>query len=159
MFFNFIAAVTIYSYFGAQENNLSLFPLFPHLFAMKERLPCPSLSPRVCSNSYPLSQWCCLTISFSVPPSPPAFSLSQHQGLFQWVSSSHQVTKVLELQLQHQSFQWSDGTGCHDLSFLMLSFKPGLSCLYPVVSDKDVKMSLLWLCYMILDSLFLVVWT
>ena len=38
-------------------------------------------------------------------PSPPAFNLSQHQGLFQWVSS-HQVAKVLELQLQHQSFQW-----------------------------------------------------
>ena len=40
------------------------------------------------------------------PPSPPAFSLSQHQGLFQWIGSSHQVAKVLELQLQHQSFQW-----------------------------------------------------
>ena len=39
-------------------------------------------------------------------PSSPAFSLSQHQGLFQWVSSSHQVAKVLELQLQHQPFQW-----------------------------------------------------
>ena len=39
-------------------------------------------------------------------PSPPAFSLSQHEGLFQWISSSHQVTKVLELQLQHQSLQW-----------------------------------------------------
>ena len=39
-------------------------------------------------------------------PSSPAFNLSQHQGLFQWVSSSHQVAKVLELQLQHQSFQW-----------------------------------------------------
>ena len=38
-------------------------------------------------------------------PSPPAFNLSQHQGLFQWVSSLHQVAKVLELQLQHQSFQ------------------------------------------------------
>ena len=45
--------------------------------------------------SYPLS----------CPP-PPAFNLSQHQGLFQWVSSSHQVAKVLEFQLQHQSFQW-----------------------------------------------------
>ena len=33
-------------------------------------------------------------------PSPPTFSLTQHQGLFQWVSSSHQVAKVLELQLQ-----------------------------------------------------------
>ena len=39
-------------------------------------------------------------------PSPPAFNLSQHQGLFKWVSSLHQVAKVLELQLQHQSFQW-----------------------------------------------------
>ena len=38
--------------------------------------------------------------------SPPAFNLSQHQGLFQWVSSSHQVARILELQLQHQSFQW-----------------------------------------------------
>ena len=40
------------------------------------------------------------------PPSPPAFNLSQHQGLFQWVSSLNKVAKVLELQLQHQSFQW-----------------------------------------------------
>ena len=40
-------------------------------------------------------------------PSPPAFNLSQHQGLFKWVSSSHQVAKVLEFQLQHQSFQWT----------------------------------------------------
>ena len=38
--------------------------------------------------------------------SPPAFNLSQHQGLFQWVSSSHQVAQVLEFQLQHQFFQW-----------------------------------------------------
>ena len=46
-----------------------------------------------------------LTIS-SLPPTSPAFNLSQHQGLFKWVSSSHQVAKVLEFQLQHQSFQW-----------------------------------------------------
>ena len=39
-------------------------------------------------------------------PSPLAFHLSQNQCLFQWVSSSHQVSKVLEFQLQHQSFQW-----------------------------------------------------
>ena len=45
--------------------------------------------------SYPLSS-----------PSPPAFTLSQHQGLFQWISSSHHVNKVLEFQLKHQSFQW-----------------------------------------------------
>ena len=39
-------------------------------------------------------------------PSPPTFNLPQHQGLFKWASSSHQVAKVLEFQLQHQSFQW-----------------------------------------------------
>ena len=39
-------------------------------------------------------------------PSPPALNLSQHQGLFQWVCPSHQISKVLELQLHHQSFQW-----------------------------------------------------
>ena len=39
-------------------------------------------------------------------PSPPAFNLFQHQSLFKWVSSSHQVAKGLEFQLQHQLFQW-----------------------------------------------------
>ena len=43
-------------------------------------------------------------------PSPPALNLSQHQSLFKWVSSSHQVVKVLEFQLQHQSFQWTPRT-------------------------------------------------
>ena len=44
------------------------------------RLPCPSPSPRVCSNSCPLSRWCCPTISASVAPFPPSFSLSLHQS-------------------------------------------------------------------------------
>ena len=69
------------------------------------RLPCPSPTPRVYPNSCPLSD----AIQPSYPlsaPSPPAFNPSQHRGLFQWVSSSQQVTKVLEFQLQHQSFQW-----------------------------------------------------
>ena len=48
-------------------------------------------------------------------PSPPTFNLSQHQGLFQWVSSLHQVAKVLEFQLQHQSFQWTSRSDlCQD---------------------------------------------
>ena len=42
-------------------------------------------------------------------PSPPTFNLSQHQGLFKWVSSSQQVATVLEFQLQHQSLQWYSG--------------------------------------------------
>ena len=67
------------------------------------RLPCPSPSSRVGSISCPLSQWCHPTISSSAAPSL-AFTLSQHQSLFQWVGSSHQVAKGLELQLQRQSF-------------------------------------------------------
>ena len=66
------------------------------------RLPCPSLFPRICSNSCSLSHD---AIQPSHPLSPslaPALNLSQHQSLFQWVSSSHQVAIVLEL----QSFQW-----------------------------------------------------
>ena len=60
---------------------------------------------RVCSISCPFGWWCYLTISSSASPSPFAFNLSQHQCLFKCASSSHQVAKVLELQLQHQSFQ------------------------------------------------------
>ena len=45
--------------------------------------------------------------------SPPALNLCQHKGPFQWVSSSHQVAKVLEFQLQHQSFQWTPRTDLH----------------------------------------------
>ena len=43
-------------------------------------------------------------------PFPPSLNLSRHQGLFQWVSSLHQVAKVLEFQFQHQSFQWTPRT-------------------------------------------------
>ena len=45
-----------------------------------------------------------------LPPSPPAPNPSQHQGLSQRVNSSHQLAKVLEFQLQHQSFQWTPRT-------------------------------------------------
>ena len=54
------------------------------------RPPCSSLTPRACSNSRPFSQWCHPTISSSIIPSPPTINLSQHQGLFKWVSSLHQ---------------------------------------------------------------------
>jgi len=85
-------------------------PLWP-CGLQQVKLPCPSPTPKACSNSYPSSRWCHPTISSSVVPfssylqSSPA-SLS----LFQWVSSSHQVAKVLEFQLQHQSFQWTPRT-------------------------------------------------
>ena len=57
--------------------------------------------------------WVSDTIQLTHPllsPSLPALNLSQHQGLFKWVSSSHQVAKVLEFQFQHQTFQWTPRT-------------------------------------------------
>ena len=63
------------------------------------RPPYPSPSPGVHSDSSPLSPWCHPAISSWVIPSPPAPSLSQHQSLFQWVNSLHEVAKVLEFQL------------------------------------------------------------
>ena len=53
------------------------------------RPPCPSPTPGVCSNSCPLSLWCHPPSHSLLSPSPPTFSLSQHQGLFKWVSSSN----------------------------------------------------------------------
>ena len=65
--------------------------------------------------------WVSDTIQPSHPlssPSPPALNLSQHHGLFKWVTSLHQAAKVLEFQLQHQSFQW--------IIILQLKFKNSL---------------------------------
>ena len=72
--------------------------LWPHGL-QHSRLSCPSPTPGACSNSCPSGRGCHALLS------PSAFSHSQHQGLFKWICSSHQVAKVLEFQLQHQSFQ------------------------------------------------------
>ena len=81
-----------------RKRKFSCVWLFMTLGLQHASLSCPSLSPGACSNSCPLSQWCHPAILSSVVP--------QIQGLFQWVSSLHQVAKVLELQLHQQSFQW-----------------------------------------------------
>ena len=57
------------------------------------RPPCPSETLGVHPKLCPLCQWCHPTTSSSVIPSPPALDLSQYRGLFQWVSSLHQVAK------------------------------------------------------------------
>ena len=74
-----------------EKKNLHVLLLFSHSVLPNSlrpqalqhaRLPCPSPSPGVCSNSCPFNQWCHPTISSSVSPSPPAFNLSHHQGFF-----------------------------------------------------------------------------
>ena len=80
----------------------SCLALGPHEL-QHARPPCPLPTPRVYSNSCPLSWWCHPTISSSVIPFSH-FQSFPASGSFQWVSSSHQVAKVLEFQLQ--SLQW-----------------------------------------------------
>ena len=69
------------------------------------RSPCQLPTLRVYSNSCPSSRWCHPAISSSVVPFSSCPNPSQQQSLFQWVNSLHEVAKVLEFQLQHQSFQ------------------------------------------------------
>ena len=94
--------MNIYPQFSSVTQSCST--VWPHGL-QHARLPCPSPTPRACSNSCPLSRWCHPIISSSVFLFSSAFNLSQHQGLFQWVSASHQVARVLEFQHQHQSCQ------------------------------------------------------
>ena len=108
-----------YPRFPICEFNLPQIPFYLLLFGhslvsnsfrprglQHTRLPCPSPSPRVCSNTHPLTCWIGNAIQPSHPLScpSPASNLSQHQGLFQWVSSLRQVAEVLEIQLQRQFF-------------------------------------------------------
>ena len=81
-------------------------------------------------------------------PSPPAFNLSQHQGLFKWVSSFHQVAKMLEFQLQYQPFQWTPRT------YLLWSGLIGSPCIprdsqesSPTLQFKSIKFPVLNFLY------------
>ena len=82
------------TFYNPMDSSVPGFPVFHHLLEPSQThvyWVSDAIQP-----SHPLS-----------PLSPPALNLSQSQGLlFQWVGSSHQVAKVLELQLQHLSFQW-----------------------------------------------------
>ena len=74
------------------------------------RPPCPSPNPGVYSNPCPLSRWYHPAISSCVIPFSSCPQSLPASGSFPMVNSSHQVAKVLEFQLQHQSFQWTPGT-------------------------------------------------
>ena len=77
-------------------------------------------------------------------PSPPAFNLSQHQGPFKWVSSSHKMAKVLELQLQNQSFQWIFRTDFLYDRLVGSSFSPrGSQEFSPIPQFKSINSSVL----------------
>ena len=105
---NFHPVACLFSFLIIQFSSFtqSCQTLRPHE-PQHARPPCPSPTPRFTQTpvhrvsdaiqpSHPLSS-----------PSSPTLDLSQHQGLLQWVRSSHQVAKGLQFQLQHQSFQWT----------------------------------------------------
>ena len=87
----------------------SVTQLRPHE-SQHARPPCPTPTPRVYSNSCPSSWWCHPAISSSVIPFSSCLQSLPASGSFQWVNSLHEVAKVLEFQLQHQSFQWTPRT-------------------------------------------------
>ena len=106
--------------FGLQNTRLLYPPLSPDRYCYLVAQSClTSAMPRTAAHqdslSFTISQfaqtqpWVSDDIQPShplPPPSPPAFNLSQHQGLFQWAGSSHQVARSSEVQFSHQFFQW-----------------------------------------------------
>ena len=98
------------------------------------RCPCPSPTPGVIQTHV---HWVSDAIQSPYPllsPSPSTFNLSQHQDLFKWVSSSHEVAKVFEFQLQHLSFQWIFNILNIQWIFNIQWFSLGLTCLISLQS-------------------------
>ena len=112
------------------------------------RPPCPSPLLGVYSNSCPLSRWCHPTISPSVIPFSSCFNLCQHQGLFKWVSSSHQLARVLEFQLQHSpSNEYSGLISFRTDWFELLTVQGSLKSLLQHHSFKSINSSALSFLY------------
>ena len=105
---------------------------------LHSRPPWPSPTPGVYSNSCPMSRWCIQPSHPLSSPSPPALNLSQHQGPFKWVGSLHQVAKVLEFQLQHQSFHEHPGLISFRMDWLdLLAVQGTLKSLLQHHSSKE----------------------
>ena len=118
------------------------------------RLPCPSPSPGVHSNPCPLSQWCHPTISSSVIPfssCPQSFLASQ--SLLMSRLSSHQMTKVLEFQLQHHSFQWVFKTDL--INWFDLAIQGTLKSL---LQHHSSKASIIWHSAFFIVQLYIHTW-
>ena len=107
------------------------------------RFPCPSSTHGACSSSCPLCGWCHPIISSSVMSSPLlALNLFLHQGLYQWVSSSHQVAKVLKHQLQQQSLNEYSGLISFSIDWFDLFADQGT--FKSLLQQHNSKASILW---------------
>ena len=107
-----------------------------------DRPPCPSTTPRAYPNSCQLSQWRHPTISSSAVPFSSALSLSQHEGLFKWVSSSHQVATLLEFQFHISSSNEHPGLISLRMDWLDLLAVQGT--LKSLLQHHSSKASILW---------------
>ena len=113
------------------------------------RLPCPSPIPGTCSNSCPLSQWCHPIILCHLSPSPPTFNLSQHQGLFQWVSIRW---------LKYWSFSISPSNECSGLISFRIDWLDLLAVqgtLRSFLQHHSSKTSILWLMFSLQSSSYI----
>ena len=113
--------------------------LQPHATMQQARPLCPSPTPKVYPNSYPLNWWCHPTISSSVVPFSSCCNLSQHQDLFKWVSSSHQEAKILEFQLQHHPSNKHPGLIPFSMDWLDLLAVQGTPRVPRVFSNTTVQ--------------------
>ena len=100
--------------FSTQESNPQFSSVTQSCLTLRDPMDCSMLGLPVHHQLPEFTQTHVLWVSDAIQPSHPlsspslpAFNLSQHQGHFRWVSSLHQVAKVLEFQLQHQSFHWT----------------------------------------------------
>ena len=121
---------------------LSCVRLFEALWTTACQPPCPSPTPRVTQTRV---HWVGDAIQLSHPllsPSPPALNLSQHQSLFKWVSSSHQVDKVLEFQLHVSPCNEHPGLISFRMDWLDLLAVQGT--LKSLLQHHSSKASILW---------------
>ena len=159
----------IYVSMCSSSLSFSIFPYSFPLWFFTEHCCCsgPKLCPALCDSVNHSTQaslsitssWSLLklmSIDLVLPPnhlilsptSALAFSLSQHQGLFQWVTSSHQAPKVLELQLQHQYFQWVFRVDfLKDLLVWSPCYPRDSQEFYPAAQYKTTNFSVLSLLY------------
>ena len=100
LFLYFSAIIWSHQFGPIQFSHSVMSDSLPPHESQHARPPCPTPIPRVHSDSRPLCQWCHPLSSHPLSsPSPPAANPSQHQSLFQWVNSSHELAKVLGFQL------------------------------------------------------------
>ena len=105
------------------------------------RLPCPPLSPRVCSNSCSLSRWCHPTVSSSVAPFFSCPQSFQHQGLFQWVMPKRRGKMWKQWQTIFLGSKITADSDCsHEMKRYLLLVRKATANLNSIWKSKDITL-------------------